>query len=113
MARLQGQDGGISLSTLVRQAAAELRDLKAVPPIPGQEVMSFTECSIELSVTVTNEASGGLKFWVVEAGGKAVGSQAHKITLKFSALDPRATQAQGASDGKAPLPGPASGIRVD
>jgi hypothetical protein len=35
------------------------------------------------------EASGGLKFYVVELGGKGAASASHKITLKFSASGSR------------------------
>jgi len=75
----------VSLTELVEDTACQLRDLKARQPTPGDAVISFKECALELSVAASLEAGGGIKFWVVEALGKGVTSAAHKITLTFTA----------------------------
>jgi hypothetical protein len=77
----------VSISDLVKDVASELRTLKNSPPRRGEEVMTLSECEIELSVGATMEASGGLKFYVVEVGGKGSTSASHRIKLKFSASD--------------------------
>ncbi|HEY6372168.1 MAG TPA: trypco2 family protein [Candidatus Sulfotelmatobacter sp.] len=75
----------VSLSELVKSVAAELRIVKADKPAAGEEVITLTNCDIELSVAATMEGSAGIKFYVVEIGGKGSATASHKITLKFSA----------------------------
>ncbi len=74
----------VSLSELVKNVACELRLLKADKPASGEEVISLTNCDIELSVEATMEGSAGIKFYVVELGAKGSARASHKITLKFA-----------------------------
>jgi len=75
----------ISLSQLVESVASELRIVKAKRPPVGEDVITLTNCDIELSVEASVEGSAGIKFYVVEVGGKGSATTSHKITLRFSA----------------------------
>ncbi len=101
----------ISLSALVKNVASELRALKQSPPKPGEEVMTLTNCDIELSVGATLEGNAGLKFYVIEIGGKGSATASHKITLKFaasgSAILAVASQVRPAEGGPVSRPNPA------
>lgn len=92
----------VSLHDLVKSAADELRLVHADEP--RDAVMKFTECEIELAVTVSADAKGGIKFWVIEAGAGAAYENAQKITLKFSSLDNRPILAAVPAPGAADLP---------
>ena len=76
----------VSLTELVQDVARQLRELKKQQPPPGEAVIGFKECEVELSVGATVEVGGGIKFWVLEVSGKGSTSATHKIKLTFSAL---------------------------
>jgi NTP-dependent ternary system trypsin peptidase co-occuring protein len=48
-------------------------------------VLALTSCEIELSVTATTEGSTGIKFYVIELGGKGSATASHNIKLTFAA----------------------------
>jgi hypothetical protein len=97
----------VSLSELVKSVASELRIVKADKPAPGQEVMTLTNCDIELSVAATMEGSAGIKFYVVEIGGKGSATASHKITLKFTSTGvAAAVQRTAQSDEEVPAARP-------
>lgn len=74
----------LALHELAEFAASELKKIK--PQSAKDGVMKFAECTVELAVTAEREASGGLKFWIIEAGGKVKGGDSSRIVLKFVAL---------------------------
>ena len=101
--------GLASLSELITTTADELRDIRNHPPPPGQAVMSFTECEIEVAAVVGADADGKVKFWVIEAGASAKYENSHKINLKFKAID-GTVQAEAVTEGVADVPkGPKGG----
>ena len=75
----------LSLSGLVEHVASELRTIKAKKPSAGQEVITLSGCEIELSAAATLEGSAGIKFYIVELGGKGSKTASHKIKLTFTA----------------------------
>lgn len=72
----------IELGDLVRQLRTELKALRA--EAEGEDLTFLVEgVEIELQTVVTQEASGKLKFWVIEAGGKATGAVTQKVKLQL------------------------------
>lgn len=76
----------VSLEQLVLATADDLRRIKKKEPPPGEAVMRFAECEIELAVKTTVAANGKLKFWIVEIGGSAGHEATSRIKLKFTAI---------------------------
>jgi hypothetical protein len=93
-----------SLAELVKTTADELRAIHADEPAADKAVMKFTECEIELAVTVKADAKGKVKFWVVEGGLGGGYENGQKVTLKFSALPNVGIMAALQDTGVAPLP---------
>ena len=72
----------IELGDLVRELRTELKALRA--EAEGEDlVFSVEGVEIELQTVVTKEATGGLKFWVVEGGGKLANAVTQKIKLQL------------------------------
>lgn len=70
-----------SLSALIKATADELRAARA--KAKKDAVIQLTACEIELAVTVTAEAGGGIKFWLVDASAKGSGQSMSRIKLSF------------------------------
>lgn len=98
------EKSGLTLSELVKQAAGELRKVKAEEPPPDEAVMQFIECQIDLNVKVSVEGRAGIKFWILDVGGKAARDKGHMIRLKFSAIPGRGIQALQERPGPAKKP---------
>lgn len=96
--------GLISLSTLVKTTADELRAIHANEPAQQEAVMKFTECEIEVGAVVGADVDGKVKFWVIEAGASGKYENTQKVTLKFTALPNVTIQAISKSQGPAELP---------
>lgn len=75
---------GFTLAQLIEKTADELRSLKKKPR--EDAVMQFTGCELELAVTIKAEASGGIKFWLVDASAKTAGETVSKVKLSFGPL---------------------------
>lgn len=71
---------GLSLAQLIKSTAAQLREAKDPDVDP---VIELTECSLELSVSASADAKGGLKFWLIDAGASVSGETVSKVNLKF------------------------------
>ena len=91
------------LSDVVKDAADQLRQIKAAEP--DDPVMKFDSCEIELSVAATIEPGGKVKLAVVEFGADASYANTQKVTLKFSSAGAGITAAAEDVD-DAPLPDP-------
>ena len=92
---------GFELSALIEHTANELRKAQASVESKGAKpVLQFSGCEIELAVTVSAEAGGGIKFWVVDTSAKVAGETVSKIKLSFGGLTgSRALQFLQARDG--------------
>lgn len=73
----------IELGDLVRQLRTELKVLRD-EATDEDLVFTVDGVEIELQTVVTKEVSGKVKFWVVEAGGKATGAVTQKIKLQLT-----------------------------
>lgn len=89
------ENQGISLSSLVKAVADELRELRNSPPDDDKAVIEFTECEIELKVGIkwgqkaSAEGEAGFMQIFKLKGGVAAHSdneEANTIKLKFKAL---------------------------
>jgi hypothetical protein len=68
---MSGERLGVPLAKMIQDLRAEL--LAAVAEGEGKELrfkLQPIELDLELAVTWTGEANGGVKFWVVEFGAK-------------------------------------------
>jgi hypothetical protein len=74
----------ITLSELIESVSVELRTIRANKPAEGEEVIALTNCEIELSVAATTEGSAGIKFYVIEFGGKGSATASHKTKPTFA-----------------------------
>jgi hypothetical protein len=54
--------GLISLATVVKTTADELRAIHSDEPSPTEAVMKFTECEIEVGAVVGADVDGKVKF---------------------------------------------------
>jgi len=75
---------GFSLGDLIKNTADELR--KASSATTEGAVMQFEKCDLELAVTVSAEAKGGIKFYFVDVGGKVSGETVSKVKLSFGPI---------------------------
>lgn len=94
---------GFTLSQLIKNTASELRKAKVDNPADG--VIQLIGCEMELAVTMSAEAGGGFKIWLLDASGKAKGEHVSKVKLTWSPLHDGAIIAS-ATDGD--IVGPAA-----
>ena len=73
-----------TLGQLIEQTAAELRELQKKPQ--QDAVMQFTNCELELAVTVSAELGGGIKFTLIDFSAKGSAENASKVKLSFGPL---------------------------
>ena len=73
-----------TLGQLIEQTAAELRELQKKPQ--EDAVMQFTNCELELAVTVSAELGGGIKFTLIDLSAKGSAENVSKIKLSFEPL---------------------------
>lgn len=74
---------GFTLSQLIEKTA---EDLKSAQKPEKDAVMQFTACELELAVTVSAEAGGGIRFWLVDASAKGKAETVSKVKLTFGPL---------------------------
>jgi hypothetical protein len=69
------------------------------------EVQEVT-LELEVSVTTSKEAEGGLKVWVLAAGGKAgrAATSTHRISLKLTATDDAGNRYRVSDVQRTPVP---------
>jgi Trypsin-co-occurring domain 2 len=77
---------GFTLSQIIEGTADELRELKRKPR-RDDAVMQFTECEVELAVTLQAEAQGKMRFWLVDASSKVSGETVSRVKIKFGPAD--------------------------
>lgn len=87
---------GLSLSELIRSTADELRDAKNTG---DDAVIELSECELELSVSAAAEGSGGIKFWLIDAGASVKGETVSKIHLKFKPVGAQQFPSQEEDEG--------------
>jgi hypothetical protein len=73
-----------TLGQLIEQTAAELRELQKKPQ--QDAVMQFTNCELELAVTISAELGGGIKFTLIDFSAKGSAENASKVKLSFGPL---------------------------
>lgn len=81
MAQKSEQSAPFTLDQVVREVAQQLASLRANPP--AEPVIAFSGCEIELAVSATVSAKGGMQFYIfsAEAGGSA--ERSSRVLLKF------------------------------
>lgn len=97
---------GFTLAQLIETTANELRAVRD----KGEKdaVIQFTGCELELAVTVSAEAGGGVKFWLVDLSGKGKAETVSKVKLSFGPL-PGSVIAAAAKSGTGKGPKPTRG----
>jgi Trypsin-co-occurring domain 2 len=93
-ARAMGERPGIPLAKAIQDLRAELLD--AVAEGQGKDLrfkLQPIELELELAVTWTGEANAGVKFWVIELGGKGAAERGSTQTLKL-VLEPVDTEGE-------------------
>ena len=83
---------GIGLSEMVKALRAELIDAQSDPA--SKELWLETgpvELQLTVAVTKTRNAKGGIKFWVVDAGGgyERSGAATHSFKIALNPIDPK------------------------
>ena len=76
--------GGIGLVEFIQAVRQEL--VRAQQIAGSDPLLKLDDVELEMSVVTTKEASGGLKFWVVELGTKYDKEQTHRVTLKLAPI---------------------------
>jgi hypothetical protein len=92
-----------TLGQLIEQTAQELRELKNNPR--EDAVMQFSNCELELAVTVSAEVGGGIKFTLFDFSAKGSAENASRIKISFGPL-PGQIIAALARTGGGPGPSP-------
>lgn len=75
---------GIGLVEFIQAVKQEL--VRAQQSAGSNPLLKLDDVELEMSVVTTKEASGGLKFWVIELGGKYDKEQTHKLTVKLAPI---------------------------
>lgn len=76
----------IELADLIDYVAQQLTEADQRAGGRSGRIMSFTECELELAVSVEREAGAGIKVWLLELGGSQTKANSHVIRVKCSAL---------------------------
>jgi hypothetical protein len=77
------KDNPIGLAELIAKVRQELLNVEQAPDVP---LFSVDEVKLELQVTVSKEATGGLNIEVVELGGTVNREDVQTIELTLSPL---------------------------
>jgi hypothetical protein len=97
---------GVPLADLVDAVRGELE--MAAVNARGKKLqfeVQEVQLEVEVATTGTREGQGGLKIWVVTAGGKASKTDAatHKVTLTMSAVTAEGTKFRVSDVSSAPI----------
>ncbi|WP_235705846.1 trypco2 family protein [Acidiphilium iwatense] len=76
---------GIELADLITRTAHEIRKARDEAP-KNDPVISLSGCELTLAVTVSAEASGGLKVWLLDISAKGKGERVSTIKLTFGPI---------------------------
>ncbi len=72
----------IGLGDLIATTAAEIRKARDEAK-KGDPVIKLEGCEIELKATVSAEAGGGIKVWILDLSAKGKAENASTIKLRF------------------------------
>ena len=75
---------GIGLVEFIQAVKQEL--VRAQQSAGNNPLLKLDDVELEMSIVTTKEVSGGLKFWVIELGGKYDKEQTHKLTVKLAPM---------------------------
>ena len=75
---------GFTLSQLIKNTAEEISNARAESP--KDAVMKFEGCELELAVTISADAGGAVKFWVIDASAKVKAETVSRVKLKFGPI---------------------------
>lgn len=79
------QDFGIyEIVRAIRQDLDKIRDDES---LQKDATLDLGGLDLELNAVVSKAAEGGIRFWLVEAGGRAGKESGTKITLHFNAFE--------------------------
>jgi hypothetical protein len=76
----------VELSDLITYVSTQLIEASKGVPARGGPVMTFDQCTLEMTVTVAKDANAGIKVYVVTLGGEVSKAETHTITTTFKAL---------------------------
>lgn len=96
------ENQSFQLAELIRHTSEQLKI--AATQDSDDAVMEFKGCELEIAVTVSKEASGGIKFHIVSAGGKYAASELSRVKLGFGAISGQAKQYNLEADGISKVP---------
>lgn len=74
----------IELAELVDYVVDQLLEAESAAQKRGRAVLELRNVELSLSVAFTKEGKGGLKVWVIEAGGGVAKQESHTITVSFA-----------------------------
>jgi hypothetical protein len=94
---------GLELAALIDAVRSEMQ--MAAARGRGQALqfeVQEVNLDVEIAATVAKEANGGIKIWVLMAGGKATKADAatHRINVKMTAIDEEGNRFQIADTAK-------------
>jgi hypothetical protein len=92
---MTSENPGIPLAKTIQDLRREL--LTAVEEGSGQPLrfkLKPIELELNVAMTYKAEVNAGVKFWVVDLGGKALGEQttSHKLKLVLQPVDPTGSE---------------------
>ena len=92
----------IAIADIIQSVGDGLREAEA-RSAGKAKVLQLAECEVELAVRATTDVNGGLRFWIIEAGGGHSREDTSHIKLKFSPVGIRQFVALGnAGDAASP-----------
>jgi len=78
----------LPLSEMINYVADEIKKAnESARAKPGQKVMKFVECEVEVAFELELEVGGKVNLWAVELGTKGVQTATHTLKVKYQAID--------------------------
>jgi Trypsin-co-occurring domain 2 len=84
----RGQPPGarVELAQLIDHVASELLKAEANAAGRSDRVMRFTECQLEMAISIETSGGAGIKVYVLELGGDRSKTNSNTIMVKFQSL---------------------------
>lgn len=86
-----------ALGDLITMTANELRDARAATK---DAVMQFEKCELEIAVSFVKGAKGGIRVWLINAGGELKKETVSTIKLSFAAIPGKSNAYMAGVEGK-------------
>jgi hypothetical protein len=102
LSRRKDRAGRVELADLIDRVAEQLLAAEQRAAQRSDRVMRFTECELEMAISIETGGEGGIKVWVLELGGSRKKTDSNTITVKFRSLEGRDLTYAAEDEGSGP-----------